>query len=177
MFITDPENDWLWYCAGDVCHGALCSRLGATQQTQNIWITFVQRRPSVLDAGPTLYKCYTNVLCLLGTDISRDNEWLWIIWGVYKRNSNRSARHAEFKNTNRSVECGKIRRMGNRVINAGSAIMVIGWYYLLSYKLTSHCPNDGMMSIGLAQHKNNPRWTPRPCWLMTPWMAQPCFPT
>ena len=29
-------------------------------------ITFVQRRPNVLDVGPPLYKCYTNVLCLLG---------------------------------------------------------------------------------------------------------------
>ena len=36
-----------------------------TQQTQNICITFVQRRPNVFDVGPTLYKCYTNVLCLL----------------------------------------------------------------------------------------------------------------
>ena len=38
---------------------------GAAQQTQNICITFVQRRPNVFDVGPTLYKCYTNVLCLL----------------------------------------------------------------------------------------------------------------
>ena len=36
-----------------------------SQQTQNICIPFVQRRPNVLDVGPTLYKCYTNVLCLL----------------------------------------------------------------------------------------------------------------
>ena len=36
---------------------------GPPQQTQNICITFVQRLPNV---GPTLYKCYTNVLCLLG---------------------------------------------------------------------------------------------------------------
>ena len=36
------------------------------QQTQNICITFIQRRPNVFDVGPTLYKCYTNVLCLLG---------------------------------------------------------------------------------------------------------------
>ena len=36
------------------------------QQTQNICITFVQRRPNVFDVGSTLYKCYTNVLCLLG---------------------------------------------------------------------------------------------------------------
>ena len=27
--------------------------------------TVVQRRPNVFDVGPTLYKCYTNVLCLL----------------------------------------------------------------------------------------------------------------
>ena len=33
--------------------------------TQNICIAFVQRRPNVFDVGPTLYKCYTNVLCLL----------------------------------------------------------------------------------------------------------------
>ena len=26
----------------------------------------IQRRPNVLDAGPTLYKCYANILCLLG---------------------------------------------------------------------------------------------------------------
>ena len=30
-------------------------------------IIFVQRRPNVFDVGPTLYKCYTNVLCLLGS--------------------------------------------------------------------------------------------------------------
>ena len=35
------------------------------QQTQNICITFVQRRPNVFDVGPTFYKCYTNVLCSL----------------------------------------------------------------------------------------------------------------
>ena len=39
---------------------------GYTQQTHNICITFVQRRTNVFDVGPTLFKCYTNVLCLLG---------------------------------------------------------------------------------------------------------------
>ena len=37
-----------------------------SQQTQNICITFVQRRPNVFDVGPTMYKCYTKVLCVLG---------------------------------------------------------------------------------------------------------------
>ena len=36
------------------------------QQTQNICKPFVQRRPNVFDVGPTLYKCNTNVLRLLG---------------------------------------------------------------------------------------------------------------
>ena len=38
----------------------------SSQQTQNICITFVQRRPNVFDVGSTLYKCHTNILCLLG---------------------------------------------------------------------------------------------------------------
>ena len=51
--------------------------LGHTQQTQNICITFIQcptnvERPSVFDVGPTLHKCYTNVLCLLGMIYNED---------------------------------------------------------------------------------------------------------
>ena len=38
----------------------------STQQTQNICMTFEQCWTSVEDVGPTLYKCYTNGLCLLG---------------------------------------------------------------------------------------------------------------
>ena len=37
-----------------------------TANTKQIWKTFAQRRPNVHDVGPTVYKCYTNVLCLLG---------------------------------------------------------------------------------------------------------------
>ena len=37
-----------------------------SQQTQNICMTFVQCLTNVDDVGPTLYKCYANVLCLLG---------------------------------------------------------------------------------------------------------------
>ena len=44
------------------------------QKTQNICITFVQHRPNVSDVGPTLYKCYTNVLfpgyLILNVDVS-----------------------------------------------------------------------------------------------------------
>ena len=36
-----------------------------SQQTQIICITFMQCWTNVEDVGPTLYKCYTNVLCLL----------------------------------------------------------------------------------------------------------------
>ena len=48
------------------------SDLVITQQTQNICIAFVQCWTNVEDAGPPLYKCYTNVLCLLGM-LSRAN--------------------------------------------------------------------------------------------------------
>ena len=38
-----------------------------TQVTQNVCIIFVQCRTNVEDVRSTLYKCYTNALCLLGT--------------------------------------------------------------------------------------------------------------
>ena len=38
----------------------------STQQIQNIFITCVQCWTNVDDVGPALYKCYKNVLCLLG---------------------------------------------------------------------------------------------------------------
>ena len=37
-----------------------------SQQTQNIRIRLIQRRPNLFDVGPTLYKCRIHVLCLLG---------------------------------------------------------------------------------------------------------------
>ena len=38
----------------------------SAQQTQTICIPFIQCWPNVFDVGPTLYKNYTNILCLLG---------------------------------------------------------------------------------------------------------------
>ena len=49
-----------WLC-GDV--------FVVSQQKQNICITFMRRRPNVFDVGPTLYKWYTNILCLLGFSV------------------------------------------------------------------------------------------------------------
>ena len=48
-----------------------------TQQTQ-IFI-FIQCRPNVFYVGPTLYKCLTNVLCLLGT-----GSMSLVCWGLHK---------------------------------------------------------------------------------------------
>ena len=48
---------------GLVC---LITFINTSQQTQNICMTFIQCWANVEDVGPTLYKCYTNVLCLLG---------------------------------------------------------------------------------------------------------------
>ena len=38
------------------------NNIRAYTKTQNICIQFVQRRPNVFDVGPTLLKCYTNML-------------------------------------------------------------------------------------------------------------------
>ena len=54
---------WIWF--SNIKNPFFIS-LVVSQQTQNICITFVQRRPNVFDFGPTLYKCYTIFLCLLG---------------------------------------------------------------------------------------------------------------
>ena len=48
------------------------------QQTQNICITFIQCWTNVEDVGPTFYKCYTNVLCLLGRG-HPDNGWQGVV--------------------------------------------------------------------------------------------------
>ena len=73
--VADPR---LVYCCTTVCNAGPTLNLQRlnvpcflsgwllSQQTQNICITFIQRRPNVFDVGPTLYKCHTNVLCLLG---------------------------------------------------------------------------------------------------------------
>ena len=47
---------------------------------RNICITFVQRRSNVFDVGTTLYKCYTNVLCLLGWTQPSKHEALNQCW-------------------------------------------------------------------------------------------------
>ena len=43
--------------------------LTLSYQTQTIRITLIQHWTNVEDVGPALYKCYTNVLCLLGWPI------------------------------------------------------------------------------------------------------------
>ena len=40
--------------------------LPSKQKTCASPIKFIQRRPNVFDVVPTLYKCHTNFLCLLG---------------------------------------------------------------------------------------------------------------
>ena len=42
--------------------------------TQNICITFVQRRPNVFDVGPTLYNCFTNVFSCVYWGYSLDKK-------------------------------------------------------------------------------------------------------
>ena len=49
-----------------------------SKQTENICITFVQRRPNVFNVGPAFYKCYTNVLCLLGLNVENMDSLVFV---------------------------------------------------------------------------------------------------
>ena len=54
-----------------------------TQQTQNISIASVQRRPNVFNVGLALYKCYTNILYLLGRAYVRKHYYKRVGRGRY----------------------------------------------------------------------------------------------
>ena len=49
---------------GNLVYGE--EEVSTAQQTQNICITFIQRRPNGEDVGPTLYKCYTECFVFVG---------------------------------------------------------------------------------------------------------------
>ena len=70
IFIVKMLLDWsilpIKLIFSDCMRLARFSFVTTTQQTQNICITFIQFWNNVEDVGPTLYKCYTTVLCLLG---------------------------------------------------------------------------------------------------------------
>ena len=53
-------------CASKYIPDNLVSDDISIKQTQNICIAFIQCWTNVEDVGPTLYKCFTNILCLLG---------------------------------------------------------------------------------------------------------------
>ena len=52
-----------------------------TQQAQNICITFIQGWTNVKDVGPTLHKCYTNILCLVGNVLITSKTFPSHVWG------------------------------------------------------------------------------------------------
>ena len=81
----------------DVCINGTRIRLNVTHIAASLWadwyiirpifaqwtITFVHCRPHVFDVGPTLYKSYRNVLCLLG--YGQENELdLSTLWCIRK---------------------------------------------------------------------------------------------
>ena len=58
-----------------------------SQKTQNICITFIQRRPNVFDVGPTLYKVIQMFSAdwgsILTSDIERGLTWATSMCGEY----------------------------------------------------------------------------------------------
>ena len=51
-----------------------------SKQTQNICITFKKSLINVEEVGSTLYKCYTNMLCLLGWVCFANSSFEWGIF-------------------------------------------------------------------------------------------------
>ena len=58
-----PDSAGFWARA---CDAALIFSPSEVPANTKRLYNIIQRRPNVFDVGPTLYKCYTNVLCLLG---------------------------------------------------------------------------------------------------------------
>ena len=62
-----PTLSWAYLGTMPTVCLSMTAASSAGTRAQHICITFAQRRLNVFDVGPTLYKCYTIVLCLLGT--------------------------------------------------------------------------------------------------------------
>ena len=79
VYVLDP-----WRVASGTCILLMASSMACSQnhfqQTQHICITFIQCWTNVEDVGPTLYKCYTKVLCLLGSHSGRCVSLLLYSW-------------------------------------------------------------------------------------------------
>ena len=98
-----------------------------SQQTQNICRTFVQRRPNVFDVGPTLCKCYTSVLFLLGLFQTSPSESKWwrtrsiqcdvIIWLSALENNRRDEIALINKNCQLEREIKLVKTTGNHIVN------------------------------------------------------------
>ena len=64
IILIKRQDFWLFGIWSNSLISAFCK---LTQQTQQMCITFIQRQPNVFDVCSTLYKCYTNYLCWLGS--------------------------------------------------------------------------------------------------------------
>ena len=69
--VAGLQTNWLYYC-GDVETAWPQAYIDIPVNTKHLY-DFVQCWTNVEDVGPTLYKCYTNVLCLLGQEDSFSN--------------------------------------------------------------------------------------------------------
>ena len=68
-FIGISDTELTLVCGSDATWSGTvpgCNSKNMPQQKKHICIPFVQCWTSIEDFGPTLYKCYTHVLCFLG---------------------------------------------------------------------------------------------------------------
>ena len=104
-----PLTCTIWSCPTLCRRWANAGDVSAAQQTENICITFVQRRPNVEDVGPTLYKCYANVFCLLGIDtrvtlVTMETHFLAFRYNRYRCRPTSSTMISGERRINRSIQ-------------------------------------------------------------------------
>ena len=117
---------------------------------QHICITFIQRRPNVFDVGPTLYKRYTNVLCLLGINTTicfRHQRVRWLVQLV-KRTRRERLCHIGCQATTWSPlsapDCGALREYCSANVSA------IGQCVKCKYRLHGNQNNSSVCPYSLS---------------------------
>ena len=110
------------------------------QQTHSICIIFLQCRPNVEDVGPTLYKCYTNVLCLLGYSLTiapRPSHRTVVVSLVYTMIYTYLSSSYKYKKTliNYTSHFSRHKTIFQRTLIARSSWSFWSWLYTKIHKL------------------------------------------
>ena len=89
-------------------------------------ITFVQRWPNVFDVGPALYKCYTNVLCLLVLTLPSKHQTVGSMLDEYLLPIRKKKAESE-QVSNESIGCARKQAHLSPTVTNGLAYLKVTW--------------------------------------------------